>query len=147
MQHKRQKQTFIRRKNEGKNEGNYSFWLDIATIYQRPSRICQQAKTTTYSVFEPKKYRLINRLICRMWQRYKNLNASVQNLVTRFARNNDSSNPYLLLSKKKTDIRADVCFLLADYINLSSHGSICFANLHLKDLTEWCYGFNCIINP
>lgn len=50
-------------KNEGKNEGNYSFRLDIATIYQHPSRICQQAKTTTYSVFEPKKYRLINRLI------------------------------------------------------------------------------------
>ena len=47
-------------------------------------------------------------------QRYKNLNASVQNLVTRFARNNDSSNPYLLLSKKKTDTRADVCFLLAE---------------------------------
>lgn len=47
-------------------------------------------------------------------QRYKNLNASVQNLVTRSARNNDSSNPYLLLSKKKTDIRADVCFLLAE---------------------------------
>lgn len=42
------------------------------------------------------------------------MNASVQNLVTRFARNNDSSNPYLLLSKKKTDIRADVCFLLAE---------------------------------
>ena len=37
--------------------------------------------------------------------------------------------------------------LVADYINLSSHGSICFANLHLKDLTERCYGFNCIINP
>ena len=33
------------------------------------------------------------------------------------------------------------------YNNLSSHGSICFANLHLKDLTERCYGFNCIINP
>ena len=31
--------------------------------------------------------------------------------------------------------------------NLSSHGSICFANLHLKDLTERCYGFNRIINP
>ena len=28
---------------------------------------------------------------------------------------------------------------MADYINLSSHGSICFANLHLKDLTERCY--------
>ena len=42
------------------------------------------------------------------------MNASVQNLVTRFARNNDSSNPYLLLSKKKTDTRADVCFLLAE---------------------------------
>ena len=37
--------------------------------------------------------------------------------------------------------------LVADYINLSSHGRICFANLHLKDLTERCYGFNCIINP
>ena len=37
--------------------------------------------------------------------------------------------------------------VMADYINLSSHGSICFANLHLKDLTERCYGFNCIINP
>ena len=37
-----------------------------------------------------------------------------QNDVTRFARNNDSSNPYLLLSKKKTDTRADVCFLLAE---------------------------------
>ena len=48
------------------------------------------------------------------WQRYKNLNASVQNLVTRYARNKDSSNPYLLLSKKKTDIRVDVCFLLAE---------------------------------
>ena len=48
------------------------------------------------------------------WQRYKNLNASVQNLVTRYARNKDSSNPYLLLSKKKTDIRMDVCFLLAE---------------------------------
>ena len=34
---------------------------------------------------------------------------------------------------------------MADYINLSSHGRICFANLHLKDLR--CYGFNCIINP
>ena len=33
------------------------------------------------------------------------------------------------------------------YNNLSSHGSICFANLHLKDLTECFYGFNCIINP
>ena len=33
------------------------------------------------------------------------------------------------------------------YNNLSSHGSICFANLHLKDLTERFYGFNCIINP
>ena len=30
------------------------------------------------------------------------------------ARLNDSSNPYLLLSKKKTDIRVDVCFLLAE---------------------------------
>lgn len=49
-----------------------------------------------------------------LWQRYKNLNASVQNLVTRYARNKDSSNPYLLLSKKKTDIRVDVCFLLAE---------------------------------
>ena len=37
--------------------------------------------------------------------------------------------------------------VLADYINLSSHGSIYFANLHLKDLTERYYGFNCIINP
>ena len=37
--------------------------------------------------------------------------------------------------------------VMADYINLSSHGRICFANLHLKDLTERCYGFNCIINP
>ena len=44
-----------------------------------------------------------------LWQRYKNLNASVQNLVTRFARNNDSSNPYLLLSKKKqTPVRMSV---------------------------------------
>ena len=38
----------------------------------------------------------------------------LDNLVTRFDRNNDSSNPYLLLSKKKTDIRVDVCFLLAE---------------------------------
>ena len=37
--------------------------------------------------------------------------------------------------------------VMADYINLSSYGSICFANLHLKDLTERCYGFICIINP
>ena len=42
-----------------------------------------------------------NTNVPRYWQRYKNLNASVQNLVTLFARNNDSSNPYLLLSKKK----------------------------------------------
>ena len=28
------------------------------------------------------------------------------------------------------------------YNCLLSHGSICFANLHLEDLTERCYGFN-----
>ena len=36
---------------------------------------------------------------------------------------------------------------MSDYINLSSHGSICFANLHLTDLTELYYGFNYIIKP
>lgn len=40
------------------------------------------------------------------------------NLVTRFARNNDSSNPYLLLSKKKTDTHADVCFLFGRGIRI-----------------------------
>ena len=50
-----------------------------------------------------------NTNVPRYWQRYKNLNASVQNLVTRSARNNDSSNPYLLLSKKKqTPVRMSV---------------------------------------
>ena len=31
--------------------------------------------------------------------------------------------------------------------NLSSHGSICFANLHLKGLTERCFGFWEMLNP
>ena len=47
--------------------------------------------------------------------------------------------------KKPRNIRVPRYWL--GYNNLSSHGSICFANLHLKDLTERFYGFNCIINP
>ena len=48
--------------------------------------------------------------------------------------------------QKKKELNFQL-FFVADYINLSSHGRICFANLHLKDLTERCYGFSCIINP
>ena len=33
------------------------------------------------------------------------------------------------------------------YNNLSSHGRICFANLHLRDLTGCFFGFKVILNP
>ena len=48
-----------------------------------------------------------------LWQRYKNLNASVQNLVTRFARNNDSSNPYFFAEEENRHLMVPV-FLLAE---------------------------------
>ena len=48
-----------------------------------------------------------------LWQRYKNLNASVQNLVTRFARNNDSANPYFFAEEENRHPMVPV-FLLAE---------------------------------